>query len=53
MKQIKKRNLNLNNRTPLHVATEKDLVNIGELLISKGADLNAKNFIYQITINHL
>ena len=47
MKQIKERNLNLNNRTPLHYAAKKDSNKIGELLISKGADINAKNIIYQ------
>ena len=52
MKQIKKRNLNKNNQTPLHIAAENDCIKIGELLISKGADINAKNIIYQITINH-
>ena len=51
MKQIKERNLN--NKTPLHDAvTWKDSIKIGELLISKGADINAKNIIFQITINH-
>ena len=52
MKQIKERNLNKNNWTPLHIAAWKDSIKIGELLISKGADINAKNIIYQITINH-
>ena len=52
MKQIKERNLNKNNETPLHIAAEKDLIKIGELLISKGADIHAKDIIYQITINH-
>ena len=46
MKQIKERNLNKNNETPLHIAAEKDLITIGELLISKGADINAKNIIF-------
>ena len=48
MKQIKERNLNKNNQTPLHFAAEKDSIKIGELLISKGADINAKDIIYQI-----
>ena len=52
MKQIKERNLNKNNQTPLHIAAENDSIKIGELLISKGADINAKNIIYQITKNH-
>ena len=51
-KQIKERNLNKNNQTPLHYAAENDYINIGELLISKGADINAKNIIYQISENH-
>ena len=52
MKQIKERNLHKNNKTPLHVAALNDFVNIGELLISKGVDINATDIIYQITINH-
>ena len=47
MKQIKERNLNKNNRTPLHIAAEYHSSQIGELLISKGADINAKDIIYQ------
>ena len=52
MKQIKERKLNKNNKTPLHYAAENDSIKMGELLISKGADMNAKDIIYQITINH-
>ena len=52
MKQIKGRNLNKNNETPLHIAAKYDSIKIGELLISKGADINAKDIIYQIMINH-
>ena len=52
IKQIKERNLNKNNKTPLHYAAENDSIKIGELLISKGADMNAKTIIYQISINH-
>ena len=37
-----------NNKTPLHIAAEKDSYQFGELLISKGADINAKSIIYQI-----
>ena len=51
-KQIQEKNLNKNNKTPLHYAAENDSIRIGELLISKGADINAKTIIYQITINH-
>ena len=47
MKQIKGRNLYLNNQTPLHSAAEKDLNQIGELLISKGADINITFIIYK------
>ena len=52
MKLIKERNLNKNNYTPLHWAAIKDSIKIGELLISKGADINAKDIIDQITKNH-
>ena len=44
--QIKERNLNKNNWTPLHRAAIKDSIRMGELLISKGADINAKGIIY-------
>ena len=50
--QIVGRKVNLNNRTPLHYAAGHDSIAMGELLISKGADINAKTIIYQITINH-
>ena len=52
MKQIKERNLNQNYSTPLHIALGNKLDKIGELLISKGADINAKDILYQIIINH-
>ena len=52
MKQIKERNLNKNNKTLLHYTAENDSIKIGELLISKGADINAKDIIYQIMKNH-
>ena len=45
--EIKEWNLNLNNKTPLHYAAENDSIKIGELLISAGADINAKDIIYQ------
>ena len=32
--------------TPLHIAGKKNSKEIGELLISKGADINAKAIIY-------
>ena len=44
---MKQRNFNKNNCSPLHKATEKDSNKIGELLISKGADINTKNIINQ------
>ena len=44
---MKERNLNKNNKTPLHIAAEKDSNKIGELLISKGVDINVKDIIYQ------
>ena len=47
IKQIKERNLNKNNETPLHIAAENDSNKIGKLLISAGADINAKDIIYQ------
>ena len=45
MKQIKEGNLDKNNLTPLHIAAEKDSIKMGELLISKGADINAQNIL--------
>ena len=47
MKQIKERNLNKNNWTPLHIAALNDSIKMGEILISAGADINAKDIIYQ------
>ena len=40
MKQIKERNLNKNNSTPLYYAAEKDSIKIGELLILQRANIN-------------
>ena len=51
-KQIKERNWNKKNLTPLYYALGNKLNKIGELLISKGADINAKDIIYQIMINY-
>ena len=34
------------NQTPLHYAAWNDSKEIGELLISKGANINAKDIIY-------
>ena len=45
--EIKERNLNSNNQTPLHYAAMEDSNKMGEILISKGADINAKDIIYQ------
>ena len=39
------RKFNQQNGTPLHYAAEKNSKEIGELLISKGADINAKTII--------
>ena len=44
------RKLYLKNFTPLHWAALCDSKDIGELLISKGADINTKNIISQIKI---
>ena len=44
--------MNTNNQTPLHIAARTNSIKIGELLISKGADINAKTIINQITKNH-
>ena len=52
MNQIKERNFNNNNCTLLHFASYHDSIKIGELLISKGADINAIDIIYQIMKNH-
>ena len=45
--EIKERNLIKYNETPLHKAAYQDSIRIGELLISKGADINAKAIIHQ------
>ena len=45
--EIKEWNLIKNNWTPLHCALESRSEKIGEILISKGADINAKDIIYQ------
>ena len=34
-------------KTPLQIALENNSKEIGELLISKGADINTKNIIYR------
>ena len=39
--------LNKKNTTPLHIAVGSNSKEIGELLISKGADINAKDSQYQ------
>ena len=38
------------NWTPLHLAARNNSKEIGELLIKKGADINAKDIFYQIII---
>ena len=45
--QIKERHLNKKYETPLHIAAANDSNRIGELLISKGADINAIDIIHQ------
>ena len=52
MIEIKERHLNSNNKTPLHIAVDKESIKIGKILISRGADINAIDIIYQIIINH-
>ena len=52
MKQIKERNLNKNNRTPLNIAIFNKSDKMAELLILKGADTNIRFIIYLFTINH-
>ena len=37
----------MENKTPLHYAAENNSKEIGEVLISKGADINAKDINYQ------
>ena len=44
--EIKEWNLNLNNWTTLHYAANYDSIQIAELLISKGANINEKDIIY-------
>ena len=42
------RKLNHKNYTPLHIATKNNSKEVVELLIRNGADINAKDIIYQI-----
>ena len=44
---FKWRKFNNKNKTPLHYAVQKNLKEISELLITKGADINAKDINYQ------
>ena len=46
MIQNKLRKLNKKNITPLHIAAINNSKEMMELLISKGADINAIDFIY-------
>ena len=43
---MKNNHIQAKNRTPLHYAAKNNSKEIGEILISKGADINAKNIIY-------
>ena len=36
----------MKNKTPLHYAAKSNSKEVGELLISKGADINTKDIIY-------
>ena len=38
--------MNKKNRTPLHIAGKKNSKEMLEILISKGAEINAKDIIY-------
>ena len=38
-------------KTPLHCAVEKNSKEIVELLITKGADINVNDIIYQIIVS--
>ena len=49
--QSKERNLNMNNKTPLDYAAINNSIKVGELLISKGADINAKDILHQNIIS--
>ena len=40
----------MKNKTALHIAASHNSKEIGEVLISKGADINAKDIIYQIIL---
>ena len=42
--------INKKNETPLHIAARINSKEIGELLISKGADINANDINYQYII---
>ena len=44
--------MNKNNYTPIQIAFENQLDKTRELLILKGADINAKDLNYQITNIH-
>ena len=43
MFEKRKRKLNYKNKTPLHSAIENNSKEIGKILISKGADINAED----------
>ena len=51
--QVKLSQISLKNATPLHFAVKNNSKDMFELLISRGADINAKDFNYLIIIVHL
>ena len=38
-------------KTPLHWTSQKNAIDVVRLLIERGADINAKDNIYQITLH--
>ena len=46
----RQRKLNHKNYTPLHIVAYRNQKEIGEILITRGANINAKDIIYQIII---
>ena len=40
-------------QTPLHIASQKNAIDVARLLIEKRGDVNAKGEIYQITFHQI